>query len=63
MVSIPKLKGVRGKEEKSGRGEKKQERVTFLTGIFQIAYLTTCDFPNASVGKPPDPQWGKIPHF
>ena len=50
-----------------GRGEEKNqgEGHIFKAEIFQIAYLTTCTFQNASAsgGKSPDPHCGKIPHF
>ena len=52
-------------EGKMGRGEEKNqgEGQIFKAEIFQIAYLTTCTFQNASAsgGKPHDPHWSKIP--
>ena len=46
-------------EGKMGRGEEKNQREgqIFKAEIFQIAYLTTCTFQNASAswGKPNDP--------
>ena len=46
-------------EGKMGRGEEKNqgEGQIFKAEIFQIAYLTTCTFQNASAsgGKPHDP--------
>ena len=48
-----------------GRGEEKNqgEGQIFKAEIFQIAYLTTCTFQNASAsgGKPHDPHLSKNP--
>ena len=62
-----KGKKKRDRGRKNGESEEKNqgEGHIFKAEIFQIAYLTTCTFQNASAsgGKSPDPYFGTIPHF
>ena len=59
LKTFPSTLKMSEREEKDGEGKKNKrgEGLIFKAEIFQIAYLTTCTFQNASAsgGKPNDP--------